>query len=322
MTAARLGAALRRVLTPRAVTTCLGVSAITAVPRVARDRAPPAPCPPAAAPIWLWCAGHDVPAAALARGLGDALPLAIAAGLVTVAGDRATALVTLAPLGVGLVVGDRHDAGAADRVPWPDDSTLHLLGCLPAGRRGAWLDVGTGAGALPLAAGPRGGRTRATDLAPRSLARARAGLDLAGRADVEIAAADLLADAGAGWDLISFNAPIPGERAAGVPATGWHQAAVGAALLERFWRAAPAAIAADGEVVVHSAVGAAGDRGAATTLPGGAVTVARYTPPGLPGFAVTRWRPGQPARWVEVEVALGPGHPFVTRADLDAIDLP
>ncbi len=310
-----LGAALRRVITPRGVEACLGVSAITAVAAVGTRRGPPVPCPTAAAPIWLWCAGAEVAAATLARALGAALPQAIAAGLVAIEGEQARARVTLAPLGAGLIVGDRHDAAGSERVPWPDDSTLHLWHCLPPRRVGGWLDVGTGAGALPIAAGRRADRIRATDVAPRSLARARDGLALAGRDDVELAIADLLDGAGAGWDLISFNAPIPGERDAG-PTTGWHRAAPGAAILERFWRAAAAAVTADGEVVVHSAVGEA------LALPAGAVTIARYTPAGQPGFAITRWRPGGPDRVVEAAITLGPGHPFVTRADLDAIDPP
>ena len=37
-----------------------------------------------------------------------------------------------------------------DRVPWPDDSTLHLIGCLPPRVDGAWLDLGAG----PAAAAP------------------------------------------------------------------------------------------------------------------------------------------------------------------------
>lgn len=310
-----LGAVLRRVLTARAVTTCLGVSAITGVPALAATGRAPVPCPPAAAPIWLWCAGQDVDAATLAKLLGDALPAAIAAGLVTVDGAWARATVTLAPIGAGLVVGDRHDADPDDaaRVPWPDDSTLHLFHCLPA-RIGAWLDVGTGAAALPIAAGARAARVRATDVATRSLARARDGLALADRDDVELAQADLLDGAGAGWALVSFNAPIPGERSTG-PASGWHRSPIGADVRARFWRAAADVVAPDGEVLVHSAID-----DARAALPGGAWTIARYTPAGGPGFAITRWRPRGPDRLDVIEVALAPGRPYVTRADLDAID--
>lgn len=302
--------ALRRVITARAVELCLGVSAITAVPAAAAVRVMPEPCPAAAAPIWLWCAGRAVAAAAVQRALGDAWEAAVDVGLVEVEGAVARATCTLAPIGGGLVVGDRHDAAGADRVPWPDDSTLHLVHCLPA-RIAAWLDVGTGAGALPIAAGARAAAgLRATDVAVRSLARARAGLALAGRAEVVVAEADLLDGAGPGWRLITFNAPIPGERDAGAD-TGWHRAPAGADLIARFWRDAAAAVAGDGELLVH---GALGDE----RPPPGEVTIARYTPEGAPPFAITRWRPG-PERVHTAAVTLGPGHPFVTRADLDAI---
>lgn len=320
MEPARLGEVLRRALGERAVGACLGASAITAVPAAAAVRAMPVPCPPAAAPIWLWCAGRDVEVAALRRALGDeAIAAAAELGLVAIEDDHARATATLAPLGAGLVAGDRHDAAGADRVPWPDDSTLHLWHCLPR-RLGAWLDVGTGAAALPIAAGARADRVRATDVAARSIERARLGLALAGRADVDLAPADLLDGAGAGWDVISFNAPIPGERAGGAPETGWHRAPAGAALIERFWRDAVRAVAPGGEVIVHGAVGAPGERGAAevAATAGGSVVVARYTPRDAAGFAITRWQPGGPAGWVEREIVLAPGRPFVTRADLDA----
>lgn len=308
-----LGAALARVITARAVETCLGASAITAVPAAAAVRAMPAPCPPAAAPIWLWCAGRDVPVAALRRALGDALDAAVAAALVALDGDRAIAGATIAPVGAGLVIGDRHDDPDADRVPWPDDSTLHLAGCLPARPPARWLDVGTGAAAAPLAAPWRAAHTRATDVAARALARARTGLALAGRADVEVAAADLLDGAGPGWDLVTFNAPIPAEHGGATPATGWHRAAPGAAILPRFWQAVAGVVAPGGEVIVHGALAAP------LAVPGGELVIARYTPPGLPAFAIARWRPGAPARTVEGDVALAPGRPFVRRADLDAI---
>ncbi|MEZ4402296.1 MAG: hypothetical protein R3B06_19885 [Kofleriaceae bacterium] len=311
-----LGRRLRRLVTPRTATTCLSVSTVTAVPLVTAPA--PSPCPPAAAPIWLWCAGRPVPTAALDRALGvDGLALATALELVRVDGALARPTVRLAPVGGGLVVCDLAGAAAADRVPWPDDSTLHLAGCLPAGRLGRWLDVGTGPAALPLAIGPRADRRRATDVSPHALALARRGLALAGADDVELEVADLLAGAGAGWALVTFNAPIPAEHPGGGAAGTWHRAAPGAEVLPRFWRAVAEVVGPGGEVLVHGAVAADGSLGPPRR---GAVTVARYTPLDQPGFAVTRWRPDHPAGWRAGDVVLTAARPYLTRADLDAIE--
>lgn len=306
-------------LAERAVLACLGASAPTAVPAAARARARPRPCPDAALPIWLLVAGAEVDAAAAARALGAALPPLTAAGLVVGDGKRLRATAAVVALGAGLVVVDRLDATGADVVPWPDDSSLHLVGCLPAGHLGAWLDVGTGAGVAPLAAGPRAARIRATDVSAPALARAAQGAALSGRGELELVRADLLDGAGLGpdpgarWDLITFNAPLPAAHAAG-PTSTWHREAPGAALVPRFWQAAAAHLAPGGEVLVHSAIDA--DPWAIHAGRGGAWTIARYTPPGVPGFAVTRWQPHGPARRELVDVALGRGRPYLRRADL------
>ena len=308
--AAALGAALRRLVGERAVLTCLGASAWPAVPAAAAARPMPAPCPPAALPIWLLVGGRAVDAAAAARALGPAATGLAACGLVVADGGEVRATAAVAALGAGVVVCDRLDAPATpDLVPWPDDSSLHLLGALPPGRLGAWLDVGTGAAIAPLAAGPRAARVRATDVNPRALARAAAGAALSGRADLELAAADLLAGAGPGWDLITFNAPIPG----GDPRLPvWRHGA--ADVLARFWAAAGDHVAPGGEVLVHARID--DDPWPVHAGRPGAVVIARYTTPGQPGFAVTRWVPGAPPARVVIDVALGRDRPFVTRADL------
>lgn len=313
---AALGARLRAALTPRAVSACLGVSAIPAAPRV--TAAPPSPCPPAAAPIWLWCAGRAVPASAIARALGPAaVATAIGAGLAVHDGDALAPAVLLAPLGASLVVCDVAARVDDDRVPWPDDSTLHLIGCLPPRVDGAWLDLGAGPAAAALAIAPGRGPRRATDVNPRALAWARLGLALAGRADVAVVEADLLDGAGGGWDLVTMNAPIPRPTGLAAADSVWHASADD--LPARLWPQLPARCAPGAEVLVHATVDDAG-AGAPPAALGGAVIVARYSPPGGRGFALIRWRPDAPARRVAAPVVLGIGRPFVTRADLDAIE--
>lgn len=314
--AADLGRALAPWLTPRAALACLGASAVPAIARVTRP-APAAP-PPAAAPIWLWCAGQPVPRAPLERALGGpAVAAAEHLGLVELTATLATPRLRLAPVGLGLVVCDRPGL-EPDRVPWPDDSSLHLVGALGGARPDRWLDVGTGPATAPLALGRRGTAVRATDRAPRALALARLGLALAGRDDVAVAEVDGVATADGPWDLITLNAPIPRERADGAPATAWHVADDGAALLATLWARAAGLVTPTGVVVVH-AVDADDDRYGPPAALGGALTVARYTPVDAPAFAIYRWRPHAPASRRRGAVALGPGHPFVTAADLDAI---
>ena len=306
---------LARVIGERAVLACLGASAPSAVPAAAAARAMPTPCPPAALPIWLLVAGRDVGAAPGARALGPALAPLVDAGLVERNGDVLHATAAVAVLGVGVVVVDRLDASGADRVPWPDDSSFHLAGSLPAGAIGAWLDVGTGAAVAPLLAGPRAARVRATDISAAALARAAQGAALSGRADLELARADLLDGAAGAWDLVTFNAPVPADDAT-APATVWHRAPPGAALVERFWQAAGDLVAPGGEILTHTAIAA--DPWALHAARPGALTIARYTPPGERGFAITRWRPHATSARALVDVGLGPGRPYVHRRDLVA----
>jgi hypothetical protein len=308
--------ALARVVGERAVLACLGASAPSAVPAAVAARTMPVPCPPAALPIWLLVAGADVDAAAGTRALGPALAPLVDAGLVAERDGRLHATAAIVVLGAGVIVVDRLDAAGAGRVPWPDDSSLHLAGCLPPGAIGAWLDVGTGAAVAPLVAGARATRVRATDVNDAALARAAQGAALSGRSDIELARADLLDGDGAGaaaWDLITFNAPVPADDDA-APATTWHKAPPGAALIERFWASAGDRVAPGGEVLTHTAIAA--DPWALHEGRSGALTIVRYTPPGERGFAITRWRPHAPAARDLVDVRLGPGRPYLHRRDL------
>lgn len=311
---AAAGQVLARLVSARAVCACLGASALPAVPRALAARQLDPAAPPATVAIWLLVGGAEVALDRAARALGAAWDPLVAAGLIAIEGAVARATAAIVGVGAGVIVGDRLDR-ADGAAPWPDDSSLHLLGALPATRVGAWLDVGTGAAIAPLAAGRRAARTRASDLAPAAIARAGQGAALSGRADVALAVADLLTGAGDGWDLITFNAPVPAEHgteAAG--ASGWRRAPAGAAVLERFWAEVGDRVGAGGEVVVHSAI--ADDPWALHAGRPGAWTVARYTPAGQPGFAVTRWRPDAADERRLVEVALDRAAPFVTRAAL------
>lgn len=308
-----MSAALASLLSERAVRACLGASAASAVPAAVAARTMPSPCPPAALPIWLLVAGKDVDAEAATRALGAALPPLAEAGLVVAEAGALHATAAIAVLGAGILVFDRLDATGPDRVPWPDDSSFHLAGCLPAGTIGAWLDVGTGAAVAPLHAGARAARVRATDTSAAALARAAQGAAISGRPDLELAAADLLEGAGGGWDLITFNAPMPHDDP-GAPATAWHRSAPDARVIERFWEQAADAVAPGGELLAHTSI--ADDPWALHGARAGAFTIVRYTPPGARGFAVTRWRPhAAPARDL-VDVPLGPGRPYLRRSDL------
>jgi hypothetical protein len=202
-------------------------------------------------------------------------------------------------------------------VPWPDDSTLHLIGALAGARPDRWLDVGTGPATAPLAWRRRGTAVRATD-AP---ARPRLGPPRPGAGRVAPTSRwprSTSSPAPAGWDLITHERADPARARRRRPGhrvarrrrrRGLARDAVGAGGRPGH---------AGGEVVVH-AVDADDDRYATAGALGGALTVARYTPVDAPAFAIYRWRPHAPASRRRGAVVLGPGHPFVTAADLDAI---
>jgi hypothetical protein len=288
-----LGRALRQAgLTERAVLGCFGVSAIAHIPRGRRyDRRPP----PAAVAPWLLAAGGAVDEDLAAR----ALPLAALddAGLLERTGGAVRARVAIQPAGPhgALAVSDRFDADAADAALPPDDSSHHLVSALPRARVGRWLDLGTGTGWAPLAAAGRAATVIAADLNPRAIELARLGAALSGVA-LDLRVADLAAGIDGRFELVTFNAPIPVSKRDD--------------LLARFWRAAPALVVPGGEVLVHSVF-------PDDLALDGALVVARYTPPGVAGFAITSWRPAGPPGRRLVEIALSPAAPHVPRAALE-----
>jgi hypothetical protein len=299
MSSRELGVALASAgLTERAVRGYFGVGSIAHVARVLARRIDPGPRPPrAVVPLELFCAGRAIDTGAAHGALGLAFHALVEAELLVDEGATVRAPVTLLPFGPSIAVFDRLDADRRDAVPWPDDSSHHLIACLPAARAGTWLDVGSGPALAPLAAPGRARAILATDVVPRAIDLAQIGLALSGVTHVTPAVADLGAGAGGGWDLVTFNAPIP---------------APGDPILARFWAEAPALVAAAGEVIVHSTV-AEDPLPALADLDGEAVVI-RYAR--APGFAITWWRPAAPHARAVVDVELTLAAPHVTRAVL------
>jgi len=152
-------------------------------------------------------------------------------------------------------------------------------------RRGAYaqgrrvLDVGTGSGAIALAAARAGASSvTAVDLSARSVAAARLNAALAGlRLDVR--QGDLFAPvAGERFDLVVSNPPYVPAATARLPrhtrARCWDGGVDGRAVLDRICSGAADVLTADGQVLlVHSAlcgtqatVDALGDAGFAPTV--------------------------------------------------------
>jgi hypothetical protein len=242
-------------LTERAVLACFGARALAHVPRALIGRAAPGDHPPPASlAAWLFVAGRTVATDAARARLGADLDRLLALGWLTAVGaTRVRATRALIPIGPSLAACDRLDAApTGDAVLWPDDSSHHLIGALPRSRVGRWLDVGTGSALVPLALRGLADHVRATDLNPRAIAAAADGAALSA-AVLELAAADLVAGAGTGWDRVTFNAPIPAEAGTEAAVTGVHRGAPpGADLLARFWATVPGLVADGAEVVVHS----------------------------------------------------------------------
>lgn len=297
--APRLGALGRalgeRGLRERAVLACFGVRAVVHIERRVAGAPTPDPLPPAAVAPWLLAAGRPIAVDSARRGLGEVLDQLVAVGLVHGEGDVVVPRLRLVPVGRSICA---CPAAAPGHGGNPDDSSAHLVGALPHARVDRWLDLGTGNGYAPLAAADRAREILATDVDDDALACAALGVALSGLTAVRLAKADLFAgvDPGARWDRITFNAPIPGA---------------GDDILDRFAAAAPAALTAGGEVLLHARAGADDP----WCRLDGEVTIARYTPDEVaPAFAVIRWRPGRARRIVEVRCTLRPDAPHIDRA--------
>jgi len=309
MSLRRLGDQLRAAgLQPRALAAWAGTDRLAALPpRLAALRArPPVP---AAAALALLVAGAELPVdrcRALPADRCRSLPLdaLLAAGLVERAGDTVRARVAVLPLGRGLLVCDRADAPAApELVCWPDDSSHHLAGALPPGRRARWLDLGCGSAFAAIARPDAAARLVGVDLNPRAAEHARLGLALSGIEHAEVVLGDAAADHGAA-DLITCNAPIPGDPHAAI----WRRTDAG--FLARLTDAIAARLVPGGLAIVHTA-----GEALPTALPGERVFVA-YAP-GAPAFGVLWWRPDAPARAVTAYRELTAARPHLGPRDRD-----
>jgi SAM-dependent methyltransferase len=304
MTPRRLGDRLRAAgLAPRALAAWAGTDRLAALPpRLATLRArPPVP---AAAALALLVAGAELPADRCRSLPLDAL---LAAGLVDLvgrAGDAVRARIAVLPLGRGLLVCDRADAATEPAlVCWPDDSSHHLAGALPPGRRARWLDLGCGSAVAAIARPDAAARLVGVDLNPRAVLHARLGLALSGIEHAEVILGDAAGDHGAA-DLITCNAPIPGDPHAAI----WRRTDAG--FLARLTAAIAARLLPGGLAIVHAA-----GEALPADLPGERVFVA-YAPV-APAFGVLWWRPDAPARAITAYRELTAARPHLEARDRD-----
>ena len=224
--------------------------------------------------------------------------------LVEVIGDRARARVSVLPVGDALIVCDRADAlEQPELVCWPDDSSFHLASAIPPGRRGSWLDLGCGSAVAPLMRPALADRIVVSDLNPRAVRFAQLGARLS-NVRIETLMGDLAVSPA---DLITCNAPIPGDRGSAI----WRATEEG--FVTRLFEAARSALLPNGLIVVHSALDAI-----PPTLPGESVIVA-YTPADVPRpFAITWWSPGSETRQIRARRLLDPSRPHLDHHDREA----
>lgn len=288
-------------LTPRALAAWSGTERIASLPWKMSGLAARDPVPAAAA-LALLVAGAELPLDRVRR-----LPLAelVAAGLVEQVDDRVRARVAVVPLGASLLVCDRASRDDnVDLVCWPDDSSVHLTGALPPGRRTRWIDLGCGSAFAPLARPELATTILGIDINARAVEHARLGAALSGIAHLQVEPGDIAADWGTA-ELVTCNAPIPEEPDAAV----WRSADAG--FFGRLWSAARRCAAPGGEIVVHCTLAAIPD-----DLPG-EQTIVVYTPPSTKAFAVLWWRPDALARRVVARRTMTPDRPHVDLRDRD-----
>ena len=306
-----VGAALRAAgLTERALAAWAGTSRIAALPGrldAIRARAPT----PADAALALFVAGAEIAKGRL-RLPDVVLDELVAQAMIERSGDWVRARVAIVPLGAALLVCDRIDAPVErDRVSWPDDSSQHLAGALPPGRRARWLDLACGSAYAPLARPALAAQVDAIDLNERAVRYAGLGARLSGIAHVACAVGDIGVLHRAA-DLVTCNAPIPATDAASDDAERWRHVEPG--FFDRLWPALRAAVRPGGMIVLH----AARDALAALHDAEGERVIVTYTPADVRAFAIAWWRPDAPARMATATRLLDVARPHVDPADREA----
>ncbi|POX43437.1 methyltransferase [Streptomyces sp. Ru73] len=148
----------------------------------------------------------------------------------------------------------------------PQDDTALLADALrhePLEQGARVLDIGTGTGALALAAARRGGEVTAVDISRRAVLAARLNARLAGL-PVRVVRGNLLAPvADRSFDLVLSNPPYVPAPAAVLPRRGsaraWDAGHDGRLVLDRICRDAPGLLAPGGVLLlVHSALSGTG----------------------------------------------------------------
>ncbi|MFI5534002.1 HemK2/MTQ2 family protein methyltransferase [Kitasatospora sp. NPDC051853] len=139
------------------------------------------------------------------------------------------------------------------------DLLVECLGREPIGARDSVLDLGTGTGAVALAAAGTGAQVTAIDISWRALGTARLN-SLLNRRWIRLRHGDLLEPVrGRRFDLVVSNPPyVPAEEDGGPPrgmARAWDAGRDGRALVDRICRQAPSVLAEGGTLlVVHSSL--------------------------------------------------------------------
>jgi hypothetical protein len=282
---------LRSALTPRALAAWAGTDRLSALPL---QMPAASTVTPAAALLELFVAGATVPRHPRWPDFGE-----------LVDDDRGMlrAKVSVLPLGRGLIVCDRLDTDdTLAYVCWPDDSSYHLAAALPPGRRGSWLDLGCGSATAQVLRPDAAARILAADLNPRATHYAALGLALSGITHVDLVTADLARGITGPFDLVTCNAPIPGQA-------GSHWRATDSAFFPRLFDDARRCVADDGIIVIHGALASL-----ELDLPGERIVVA-YTPEDMFGFGVLWWRPSAPDRFVSTSRTLTADRPHLTWDD-------
>ena len=303
-----VGDFLRVRITPRALTAWAGTDRLSALPL----GLPPAQsATKAAALLELFVGGADVTRDPSWPDFGE---------LVEERDGRLHARVSVLPLGKGLIVCDRFDTDdGMDFVCWPDDSSYHLALSIPPNRDGGaertgprrarWLDLGCGSGCAEVVKPEAATRIVAADLNARATRYAAMGFELSGIGHVDVVTADLATGIDGPFDLVTCNAPIPGN-------VGSHWVSTDDAFFPRLFADARRCVADDGMVVVHGALDAL--QMEVMELEGERVVVG-YTPEDLRGFGVLWWRPGAAARLVWKRRELSADRPHVTFEDRLAV---